>query len=196
MNLSSEDQAQQQCLPDSVARSSLFKLPPEIRNMIYRFALLADDDLIITKTQGIPEAALLSVNKLVRSETYEIFYRENNFCCVLYNDDCAPLLLASQKFLGHCEFSAIDLTHGMVLKVESGDDERNWKNLVAWFHCCHQRVCCGLGSLPNDNAEESLLGGLFKMVISGPNITTSALDFLLESMRPPFVKLHQDWAKD
>jgi hypothetical protein len=197
MNRSSEDQAQQECLPNSVAGSPLFGLPPEIRNIIYRFAPIADDDLVVTKTHGIPEAALLSVNKLVRSETYKLFYAENVFTCVVFSFDCAPLVLACRKFSGSLQFSNINIYDAVTIVVTGNSSARNWKNLVTWAHCCHRCVCCGPEEgFVEPDAEHTLVLGLFQMVAEGPNITTRALGFLLKSLRPAFVKLHQDWAKD
>ena len=66
-------------LPSSVAQSPLFQLPPELRTMIYRFALDTGEDIEITESHGIPEPALLSVSKIVRSESYKVFYIENKY---------------------------------------------------------------------------------------------------------------------
>lgn len=76
--------------PSSVAESPLFKLPPELRTMIYRHAIISNRALRITMSRGIPEAPLLSVNKLLRAETFGLFYRENKFNCIVRNYDHAP----------------------------------------------------------------------------------------------------------
>jgi hypothetical protein len=159
MTHSIEQQGQQECLTNGVADSPLFELPPEIRTMIYRFALVADGELPITKVHGIPEAALLKVSKLVRSETYSLFYRENEFNVIVYDGDCAPLLLSCHKFSGCDRFSNIDLHDHVKCLVENRGDHRNWKNLVIWYRLCAQNLCCGIGPLAEDNAEESLLTG-------------------------------------
>ena len=189
-------EAAQERLLDSVAKSPLFKLPPEIRTAIHRFALVADRNLVITKSHGIPEAALLSVSKFVRSETYVLFYRENVFTCAIYDYDCAPLVLECRKAFGRLQFSNINLHKNMVGNIETRGQGRNWKNLVKWYHLCHQKVCCGLGPSPTDTDEFALVAGLFITIVNGPSITTSVLDFLLKSLRPASVKLHPDWAED
>jgi hypothetical protein len=70
-------------LPSNVAQSPLFKLPPELRTIIYRYALLTDQDIDITESSGILEPALLSVCKILRLESYKVFYFENEFACMV-----------------------------------------------------------------------------------------------------------------
>jgi len=195
MASNSKGQRQQRRLNKSIAKSPLFKLPPEIRDMVYRFALVDDNYLDITKAYGIPEAPLLSVSKLIRSETYEMFYTENKFLCIVEDVDAATLVLKTRKFSGRSQFSSVKLKG----RVDCGimrRGTRDWKNLVAWVHLSHQRLCCGLAPTPEDDAEESLLVGLFDMVILGPIISSNTVDFLLKSMRPTLVKLHREWARD
>lgn len=83
--------------PSSVAESPLFKLPPELRTMIYRFALIDDQEIAITESGGFPEPELLSVCKTVRSEAYKVFYYENIFCCVVEHFSPVTLLLAGRR---------------------------------------------------------------------------------------------------
>jgi len=192
----SQEPAQQQTLPSSVANSPLFKLPPELRNMIYRYAIISNTELPISKSHGIPEAPLLQVNKLIRSETYELFYLENKFTCVVHNYDPASLMLS------HRRWQALYQIPGTSLNADTGtisidlQGNRNWDNLVAWFRFVHEVACCGMHAMPDDDAEQSLMTGLFKMIMHGPEMDLSALDFLLESTRPTFVNLHKDWGKD
>lgn len=196
-NLSSEEKAQQELMLESVAKSPLFDLPPEIRNTIYRYVLVKTRNIAITKSRGIPEPALLLVSKLVRSETYELFYIENKFKCVVIQFDPACIMLANRRWsaLSRIPGTILDpIINGLALDLRG---RRNWKNLVAWFRFVHQVTCCGRPARPHDDdAEESLMSGLFETLMHGPGMTASALDFLLQSMRPTFVKLHQDWGKD
>lgn len=96
-------------MASSVTESLLFKLPPELRDMVYRYALVRDRDIIVTKIRGIPEPALLSANKLVRSETYKIIYRENHFNCVVRRDHPATLALMHRKLSGTSQLSSVRL---------------------------------------------------------------------------------------
>ena len=195
MDLSSEEKAQQEPLPSSVTESLLFKLPPELRNEIYRYAIISNRDLPVTKSHGIPDSALLSVSKLVRFEAYEIFYRENVFTYIAHDYDPATLILGYRKLSGRAPFSSVRLKHYVTSHIHCSGT-RCWKNLVTWFHLAHQGVCYGLVIARGDNPELNLLSGLFEMAMYGPRITTSALDFLLKSMWPVFVNLNQEWDED
>lgn len=81
---------------DSVIDSPLFKLALELRKDIYRYALIKQGAIDITKDHGIPEPALLSACKIIRSETLEIFYGENDFTCTPYGFDHALCLLVQK----------------------------------------------------------------------------------------------------
>ena len=194
-DLSPEEKAQQELMLKSVADSPLFDLPPELRNKIYRYALVRNRELPITKSRGIPEAPLLSVSKLVRSETYELFYLENKFKCVVHNYDPTSLMLLDRRWSALARIPGTTLGDTIDVDIH-WRGKRNWKNLVTWLHFAHHASCCGINARPHQGTEESLISGLFRMVMNGPGMTSSALDFLLESMRPTFVKIHKDWGKD
>lgn len=61
--------------------STLFKVAPELRNTIYRYALVENTDITISKNNGIPELALLPACKIIRSDARSIFFGENDFPC-------------------------------------------------------------------------------------------------------------------
>lgn len=143
MDLGTKEQAQQEILPNSVAKSPLFKLPAELRNMVYRYAIVTDDRVLINKSLGIPEPGLFSACKVLRSETLTMFHLENKFTCVSRDYDPAVVLLVCRKFQNPSLAASLR-------KVKSIDMEihhyglRDWKNMVAWLHFCHQGACCGL----------------------------------------------------
>lgn len=182
-----------QILPDGVTESPLFKLPPELRNTIYRFAIVTEDDLQITKTGGIPEPALLSVSKTVRSETFGLFYHENRFSCIVRYYDPASILLAVCRAL---DFVTSTGPGGIDDFASDCYDEPNWRNLVQWLHLCSQAGCRGFARSDGDDTQEELLAGLFETVMENPDITTRGVDILLAAMRPVLVDLDKDWAKD
>lgn len=126
--------------PSSVAESPLFKLPPELRTMIYRFALIDDEEVVVTEAGGVPEPALLSVCKNVRSETYKVFYYENDFCCEIQQLSPATLRLADRKA------TLPGLRFGVarpVMLFKQGHDQRN--TVAIW--------CCGSASAYRENVN-------------------------------------------
>lgn len=64
--------------PAEEKKCHLLQLPGELRNRIYRYALVTDDDIDVTST-GPGEPALLLSSKDIRQESLLIYYRENHF---------------------------------------------------------------------------------------------------------------------
>lgn len=166
--------------PDGVAESSLFKLPSELRTMIYRFALFTEEDIEVTESHGIPEPALLSVSKVVRSESYKVFYFEDTFSCMIEHYSPATMILACGKT------SKSDPKIGIrAPKLMIFNEQRHWGNLVRWLHLCLQEshyACYAMSDneLAEHNveysAEERLLGGLFRFIVDDEERTKRRLD--------------------
>lgn len=178
-------------LPSSVADSPLFRLPSELRNMIYRFALTTDGGVVVTESGGIPESALLSVSKVLRSETYGVFYNENEFVCEIKKFSPATLLLAARKGVPTGVHPGIrNPTMRMYFH------ERCWKNLVSWLHMSLEGKCGAWGVPEGHEQEERFIRCLFTVALGSPSDNHVALDLVLESMRPALVDLHADWGQD
>lgn len=183
-------------LLSSVAESCLFKLPPELRNTIYRFAVVTDDEVCITKSGGISEPSLLLICKTVRSEALDIFYQENSFSCVVHDYDPASVMLAMRKI------ASLELrsTPGGVKGIDNFGfrcfREPNWKNLVQWVRLCNEGVCAGFKRAYYTDIHVDMLIALFSAVVAIPELTASGVDILLESMRPVLVDLDDRWAED
>jgi len=183
-------------LLNSVAESPLFNLPPELRTMIYRFALVTDEEVAITEADGIPEPALLSTSKIIRSETYNVFYFENDFCCDVQQFNPATLLMADRKVTLH------DLSVGIAkpgISLKQGHDQRNWGNLVMWLRECLEGRCQSMGLAVDgvhEDVEIKLIGGLFRVLINDTEMDLWRLDVLLKHMRPTLVALHSEWGED
>jgi len=64
---------------DQPSSSSLFKLPPELRNEIYELALLKDQPIYISHNARLREPALLAINRQVRAEGLPLYYGVNTF---------------------------------------------------------------------------------------------------------------------
>lgn len=188
-------EAPQARLPSSVAESPLFRLPPELRTMIYRFALVDDEEVLVTESEGIPEPALLSVSKIVRSEAYNVFYFENDFCCDVEKFSPATLLMADRKAI--LSQLSVGIAKPVIL-LKQGHDQRIWSNVVLWLRECLERKCqsMGLAEDPNENLEIKLITGLFGVVVHDTAMDLGRLDVLLEHMRPTLIALHNDWGED
>ena len=168
--------------------------------MIYRFTLLTDEDIEITESHGIPEPALLSVSKVVRSESYKVFYFENTFSCTIEHYSPATMILARGKT------SKSDPKIGIrAPKLMIFNEQRHWGNLVRWLHLCLQESHYACYATPDNepaehnveySAEERLLGGLFRFIVDDEERTKRKLGLLLECMRPALIVADKDWGKD
>jgi hypothetical protein len=178
-------------LASSVAHSPLFRLSPEIRNRIYRLALFKDREhwhdswwTMVDKPSGIKEPALLSSNKIIRSEASGIFYYENQFHCYVDNFDLVSMWLLQSKFtMPLCD-------HPMGVEIMIGDGSTpDWKKLVACLHMCHKGECAALTVQEEeeiyftDLAATRLLEGLFAVAVNCPDMTSSMLQKVIDSMR-------------
>ena len=63
----------------TITTNKLSRLPPELRNKIYRFSLVAGTSIDITKASISERTTLLKVCQQFRAEATKIFYSENAF---------------------------------------------------------------------------------------------------------------------
>ncbi|EMC96951.1 hypothetical protein BAUCODRAFT_48719, partial [Baudoinia panamericana UAMH 10762] len=57
----------------------LLNLPGELRNYIYRLALVEDDHIKISKNSKPLQPGILQVSRQCRKEASDIYYQENIF---------------------------------------------------------------------------------------------------------------------
>ncbi|KXT08207.1 hypothetical protein AC579_3314 [Pseudocercospora musae] len=74
--------------PAATSQSPFFRLSAELRNKIYRLALLQDSKIDMCA----PSPGLLDVSRKIRSEALAIYYYENWFLCLLPDSDPALLV--------------------------------------------------------------------------------------------------------
>lgn len=67
-------------------------LPGEIRNTIYRFAIVEDEPLLITYKTVPVEPSLLQTCRSIRREAWPIFYYENTYEIETTNRDMEPFI--------------------------------------------------------------------------------------------------------
>lgn len=110
----------------SAARSSsrLLRLPPELRNQIWRLVLLCPQLLLVTTQAGpLIEPGLLRTSKALRDEAIRIFYLENTFLMPV--DDSKGSILT--RWLRSSSYRAKPTT--MIELATS----TNWANLKQWL---------------------------------------------------------------
>lgn len=114
-------------------------LPAELRNRIFRFALLQDRMIILSATSPSPPA-LLAVCCQIRSETIHVYYTENKF--VLRFDDYNAESIKTRYHVQVKYFKpkgdqtqGRTLDCGMVGMLLQG--RPNWRNFVRWCELLH-----------------------------------------------------------
>ena len=114
---------------DSTCR--LLKLPAELRNCIYRLALVQEGDIVYNK-DGYARPAVLNTCKKIRSEALKIFYYENTFISTISNYD----VTAVEKFY------QLEVTIGLTsAKVQTFTQvsgyPTSWARLLRWLRVFH-----------------------------------------------------------
>lgn len=105
----------------------LLGLPAEIRNMIYRYAIV-DDKSLIEITKHLKQPPLLSVNRLIRSETLVMWYCENVFDIRIL--DCDAMLL--QAWNKNVNVVLSQTSEAIQMPGLSIIGRPHWANLVSW----------------------------------------------------------------
>ena len=67
--------------------SIIERLPPELRNRVYRLTLTQTGPIATLGKQRLEEPALLAVNRQIRNEAIALYYHENDFELVLGVDE-------------------------------------------------------------------------------------------------------------
>ncbi|KAI5359864.1 hypothetical protein Slin15195_G117250 [Septoria linicola] len=111
-------------------------LPAELRNDIYRYAILSDDKIKIATNMAQPpqEPAMLRVNRQTRHEALGIYYQENHFRFDMHNFDARAYtnwIQAKPIIRGR-----LQVWFKLYLITSS---ELAWKNLMAWLEAIHVR---------------------------------------------------------
>lgn len=105
--------------------SPLLGLPGELRNRIYRAALL--EDHIDVTNASFTEPGLLRTCKLIRHEAGPIFYTENTFEIEVRDYDSAAIVKWTKKEKNVAKEFKVE---EMSARVSKGPQTPHWQNLV------------------------------------------------------------------
>ncbi|KAK5739145.1 hypothetical protein LTR17_005446 [Elasticomyces elasticus] len=172
---------------DGTVNSTLFKLPAELRVVIYEYVLVEDQS--ITVDTGLRLPSLHSTSRQVREETVPIWYRGNLFNHPI--TDCDTDLMT--KWNKHCH--ALCLPE---IKQEISVSGRpNWSNLVMWCKILCDHSDGGM-MLPAHNEFSKL-----EQVISTTTIIAERFSYedrpwaecelVLNDMRPLLGLVDDEW---
>jgi hypothetical protein len=153
----------------------LLKLAAELRNSIWRYSVVAEEETAITP-DGFAVPSLLSTCHEIRNEAVGIFYAENTFRIRLQTYDSTPLIRFGQVCKHNLmtkdgKFHSSNLKLGMLVAYEP-----HLQNLMNWLHGCHtvgaahvfwglaRRDCDDLLALNAKPAAVNIIGAMFDIV--------------------------------
>jgi hypothetical protein len=178
----------------SVERSSLFKLPRELRDYIYEYAFSSPHLFAITKDEGIPEPALLITCKIIRDEAIMLFYGRKRLMLDIHSYDPAVVLLWDLKK------TQLVRSHGpaYVCPPYLHAGPKKWKNLMRMLELRQpgriSSLTAGAPSSPGYREELHSIEGLFRIVDEMQSKPWEAVEAMLDMLRPGLARLHQEWA--
>ncbi|KAM0715308.1 hypothetical protein Q7P37_008806 [Cladosporium fusiforme] len=189
-------QATKVSLPRSIAQSPLFKLPSELRNHVYNYALAAEDGVIrITRKEGIPEPGLLTACKFIRKEAIGVFYDINRVSIVALDYHPAAYILFTAKV------HSLDLIVDGFVETPGSN---NWHNLKLWLRAIHSGKAAGLSDKPScvDGLPErsklhfAMVQGLLAIAKKMSREPWESVEQSLELCRAGLIGLEPGWASD
>ena len=180
-------------------KSKLLELPGELRNRIYRYTLLNNDEAVVEiDHNGIPEPALLLTCKKTRREGGEICYMENTFQLLVLNYDSRTVMRwASKMRVIRTNFETTlqpfsITTHG----------QPNWQNLRLWLQRYHsQRINWALTMFQSELDEMSswtrvelrVIAAMFHMVEAAREVPWDRLALEIEEHHQILVEVDIQW---
>lgn len=143
-----------------------FKLPPELRNSIYRFALVYTLP-IRNNASGFPEPGLLTSYKQIRREACSIFYLENRLYLLIPNYNATYAMKMEQKIAAL--HKRRDVTAKITFSGTVHPKTPNWKNLVDWCRMTHEErlsfTVTAPSRAPHTDLRFLVVGGMFSIVL-------------------------------
>ena len=189
--------------------SRLLHLPGELRNRIYRYAVVgstkgAPIDVTIS---SIPEPALLRTRKQIRAEAISIFYIENHFKCITSGFDSRVHLLFERKLIAIHKNHHVNLSGLPEIALELRGPY-NWPNLKLWARRLHSRELGMVGDVGASQsspiapipgagiraAEGILVRSIFDLATDLRGIPWAVVEGILDTTHATLITLDARWA--
>ena len=179
--------------PPPASKHTLLSLPPEMRNPIYRFALVESQDVMIREEYNedglLPppqEPALLFACRQIRDEALEIYWQENTFRVEVEN--------LNAFFYKRWTRKSVTRYHSNHSFSLTGNTD--WWCLKDWLKSVYHSNCHGFDS---ENSNRDMAGGahLFDVVANmRGNYSWRQVNEVLQKLRPVLVGHNAAWGSD
>ncbi|KAK3714163.1 hypothetical protein LTR37_007965 [Vermiconidia calcicola] len=172
----------------SITAASLLRIPGELRNRIYRLAVVEQNTINFCMKHNFlpPEPALLSASKKIRREAADIYYKENSFVLVVHDNDgtIVEKWLQSSKNRKRC-----NLQYNIRKST-------NWKNLHTWLEGFYHGRTDGTAPGKRLDGAQSVNANLFEVVrnLKKQGLAWDAVAACLENMHGMLVAVDAGWA--
>ncbi|KAK4548839.1 hypothetical protein LTR36_008612 [Oleoguttula mirabilis] len=134
---------------------SLMSLPGELRNHIYRLALLSPSRVQI-RHDTVGQPGLLQTCHQIRNEAKPIYYKENEFTVTVTNFDFGLDMFFIQQCIPHTQIEVcVQLVH-----IGRG----SWEHLLRGLKNCHEGRLGGLGYKDGQDVFWNYAARAFQMV--------------------------------
>jgi len=152
----------------------LFTLPGELRNRIYRCALLSSEKVVVN-SQSFAQPSLLETCTKVRREASSIYYLANDFLIEVPDFDSNALT----SWYGHA-FHYRPFSPDSHLQTTG---RHRWANLVTWLKRCHTKgtIVLDLRKPQYDNPWRNVAARMFGAVQKFKDLPWERLGDMLES---------------
>lgn len=187
-------------LPAESAECHLLELPAELRNDIYRLALVQDSDIDVNHTR-FAKPALLSTCKQIRHEACKIFYAENDSRIHVPDYDCSALCKWNDLQL---ELNADDQAEAVVKNLgRLHITGASWPNLMTWLQRTHAgqlllgpappAILVAVGVL---SQVMHLIGFMGIVTRRSRDLPWSEVEKTFEYTRSSLIMIDEKWGKD
>ena len=150
-----------------MASSKLLSLPPELRDIIYRLALLEDGPIFLKEPQAFQQPGLLLTNSQIRNEAICLYYAENLFVTSVWSYDASPVRRLHNLQRTHVTASAARSSIKCHIQKRGVP---NWENLLKWLQSFYKGDAPGYRHSPakpyfnHIEAESQVLFTMFRLV--------------------------------
>lgn len=185
---SGNDDAPPTSAPADPAKTSLLTLPPEMRNRIYRFALVETQEIFIKASEKPPNhPPLICTCRQIWYECANIYYQENKFTFDIDNNDASRLF-------GWCTTSLTPLMPTAAFQTELS---AKWKNLLNWLQAFFEKRCLGVAPV-GDGDKRDVIGHMFRVVQTMQNdgVSWPQVNHALMDMRNVLALLDPRWLEE
>lgn len=181
---------------ETTTERHLLSLPPELRNRIYRYAVLEHEDICLSAS-GPQQPALLRVCTQTRQEAINIYYTENCFRLSVQDYDGEALSQFCTNWQAYFTPPADYVFETYMLGIRGivHTGKPSWPNLLRWLKACREagapRYCHGSET---DSNESKMVSAAFSVMDAMGDAPWTDVEKAIEFVRVALILENDAWA--